>query len=345
MMERNHLERALNDCVPALAALPVVGIGAYARVEAALDVLIALDRIYRNPNDEPYTPLTAALQRIKATAESATALAAHLTPFDAEDSGADHEPVAQLFAKAWTTYSDSTYDHSVGLVVERLKRSGFDDAYFQGKTCFDGGCGTGRLSIAMAKAGARRVVAVDVSEQSLEYLRRTMARYRLSNIEIVRQDVTDLSRFDTASFDFVASNGVLHHTPAPERGIVEHFRVTKPGGTFWLYLYGAGGIYWHVYDQFRPIVTALSLEENHRILRELRMREGLIYTFLDNLRAPRVYFLLDEVLAMLRPHGDFGHRHARGMSVIDDTEMLLATKWGPTILGPQGEIRIVVSKQ
>ncbi len=344
-MDRQALEQSFDECVALLSPLPLVGVGAYARIEAALDVLLALDRVLRNPNDNPYPILLAAATRVKARAEAARIFAGEMMPGAPKSSAEDQQSVAQLYARAWTTYSESTYDHSVGLIEERLRRSGFDEAFFRDKICFDGGCGTGRLSIAMAKAGARRVVAVDVAEESLEYLRRTMQRYRLDNIEPVRQDVTDLSRFETGSFDFVASNGVLHHTPAPERGVVEHFRITRPGGAFWLYLYGAGGLYWDAYDRLRPVVTALDLEENHRILRELRVREGLIYTFLDNLRAPRVYFLQDEILALLRRHGDFEHCYARGMSVVDDTQMLLATKWGATVIGPQGEVRIVVTKR
>jgi ubiquinone/menaquinone biosynthesis C-methylase UbiE len=344
-VDRQALEQSFNECVAMLSPLPLVGVGTYARVEAALDVLLALDRVLKNPNENPYPILMAAATRVKARAEAARIFAGEMMPGDATASAEDRQSVAQLYARAWTTYSESTYDHSVGLVEERLRRSGFDEAFFRGKDCLDGGCGTGRLAIAMAKAGARRVVAVDVAEESLEYLRRTMKRYRLDNIEPVRQDVTDLSRFETGSFDFVASNGVLHHTPAPERGVVEHFRITRPGGAFWLYLYGAGGIYWDVYDRLRPVVTAVDLDENHRILRELHVREGLIYTFLDNLRAPRVYFLQDEILALLRRHGEFEHRYARGMSVIDDTQMLLATNWGATVIGPQGEVRIVVTKR
>jgi asparagine synthetase B (glutamine-hydrolysing) len=47
------------------------------------------------------------------------------------------------------------------------------------------------------------------------------------------------------------------------------------------------------------------------------------------------------------PVGSFlsEHRYARGMSVVDDTQMLLAAKWGATVIGPQGEVRIVVTKR
>jgi len=50
-------------------------------------------------------------------------------------------------------------------------------------------------------------------------------------------------------------------------------------------------------------------------------------------------------LALMRQSGEFTHEYASGMSVIDDTQMLLASKWGPTILGPQGEVRIVATKR
>src|SRR6185437_15838749 len=66
------------------------------------------------------------------------------------------EHTAELFQTAWTTYDDATYDHSVALMEDRLRRSGFDGRFFRGKSCFDGGCGTGRFAIAMAKAGAAK---------------------------------------------------------------------------------------------------------------------------------------------------------------------------------------------
>jgi len=242
-VDAQSIDKSLDDCLPILSALPLEGGGAFARVEAALDMLLALDRILRNPNEDPFVTLTGAVTRVAAIAEAARIRAREMMPSDPKASAEDRQSVAELYARAWTTYSESTYDHSVGLIEQRLRANGFDEAFFRGKVCLDGGCGTGRFAIAMAKAGARKVVAADVSEASLAYLGRTMKRYGIDTVEPVCQDVTDLSRFDTGSFDFVASNGVLHHTQAPERGILEHFRVTKPGGKYWLYLYGAGGIY------------------------------------------------------------------------------------------------------
>jgi ubiquinone/menaquinone biosynthesis C-methylase UbiE len=251
---------------------------------------------------------------------------------------------ADLFEAAWTHYDDATYEHSVGLVKARLEKSGFDKVFFSGATCFDGGCGTGRLSIAMAEGGAKEVVAADIGGESLEYFRRVVARRGLSNIRIVEQDVTDLSGLPSNSFDFVASNGVLHHTTAPDRGIVEHFRITRPGGTFWLYLYGAGGIYWNTYDRLKPIVRGIASRKIREMLSSLDIRQGLIYTYMDNLLAPRVYYRLNQVLDLLRPCAAFEFVHAKGAGPIDDTTQLLACRWGSEVFGSDGEVRIVIKK-
>jgi SAM-dependent methyltransferase len=197
----------------------------------------------------------------------------------------------------------------------------------------------------MALGGAERVVAADIGGESLDYLRRVIERYKLTNIEIVEKDITDLSAWPDESFDFVASNGVLHHTKRPEHGLLEHFRITRRSGVFWLYLYGAGGLYWHVYDRLRPLVSAFSAKEIRSWLTTFGLREGLIYTFLDNLCAPRTYHDTDDVLDLLRARGRLSWRHARGKSVVDDTAQLLASKYGPLIYGPKGEVRIIISRE
>jgi SAM-dependent methyltransferase len=166
----------------------------------------------------------------------------------------------------------------------------------------------------------------------------------LSNVRIIEQDVTNLSSLPSGSFDFVASNGVLHHTSSADEGIVEHFRITRNGGIFWVYLYGAGGLYWDAYDRLKPIVREIAPRRIREILANFEIRQGLIYTYLDNLLAPRVYYRLQQVLDLLRPHATFEFEHAKGVSPIDDTEQLLATRWGAEIFGPDGEVRIVVKK-
>jgi ubiquinone/menaquinone biosynthesis C-methylase UbiE len=341
-----ELTNAIDKVLAAFASVPTAGLGAYLRVQAGLAALVSLEDICSHPDRDPYPLLLSTLAniaRLPATfADSLGHMRRDTTASPGMSDGVGR--TADLFEAAWTQYDDKTYDHSLSLVEGRLAASGFDNKYFAGKTCLDGGCGTGRLSIAMAKAGAKEVVAADIGGESLDYLKKTCARFGLSNIRIVEMDVTNLKEIASDSFDFVASNGVLHHSAAPDRGIVEHFRITRPGGIFWIYLYGAGGFYWEAFDRLKALLSDLQPRTTREILSKMSIRHGLIYTFLDNLLAPRVYYRLKQVLDLLQPHATFDYVHARGMSAIDDTTQLMATRWGKEILGPDGEIRIVVKK-
>ena len=103
-------------------------------------------------------------------------------------------------------------------------------------------------------------------------------------------------------------------------------------------------MYWHLYDLLKPIVLSIPPADIRRILGAFGLREGLIYTYLDNFLAPRMYYDRDEFLKLLKQEGEFTWQHAKGMSEIDDTEKLLNTAYGAQIYGSKGEVRLVVSK-
>ena len=345
-MNNHEFETDTAQLVELAKGLPVGGLGTISRVQAGLTMLVALETINTRQNEDPVPLLRKALGDAKGILSAARSIAPELNPKQlhgkSAETGIPH--TVDLFENAWTTYTPETYEHSVALVRKRLINSGFSEQWFSGKSCFDGGCGTGRLSIAMAQMGAKKVTAVDLGGESLEYFKTVVERYGLSNIEIVQHDVTDLSPWNECSYDFVASNGVLHHTENCDRGIREHFRITKHGGIFWVYLYGAGGVYWSLYDALKPMVLAIPPTDIRKILGAFGLREGLIYTYLDNLLAPRVYYTREQFLSLLRNEGAFSYQHAKGMSEIDDTEILLSTAHGARIYGPDGEIRLVVTK-
>ena len=46
---------------------------------------------------------------------------------------------------------------------------------------------------------------------------------------------------------------MLHHTRSVEKGLREIHRVLKPGGSLYLLLYGAGGIFWPLNYLLRPL--------------------------------------------------------------------------------------------
>jgi ubiquinone/menaquinone biosynthesis C-methylase UbiE len=335
------LEAILDNYCAALSELPATSVDQI--VLSTLGVAITLEDIFAHPERDPGPFLEACLHRQFGFVQEAKQLAPHLERDDRGVGG--HVDTGKLFEAAWTTYTPATYDHSVSLIEQRFRRSGLDEAFFAGKVCFDGGAGTGRLSIAAARMGAAKVVAVDIGQRSLDFLNRQVVRLGITNIITEQADVTDLSRWPDASFDFVASYGVLHHTPDCIRGLREHFRILKPGGTLWLYLYGDGGMYWPVYDRLRLIVARLGSDEVKLALQRMKLREGLIYTYLDNVLASRTYHYESDILAvLLGTDAGATYRRANGSSTIDDVDLCLSTPFGRVIAGPEGEVRLVVKR-
>jgi len=92
------------------------------------------------------------------------------------------------------------------------------------------GAGTGRYSIALAKAGYD-VAAVELTEHNLAILRRNGEG--LTNLRACQGDATNLSDFEKGEFDMTLILGPLYHLydrADVKRAIDEAIRVTKEGG-------------------------------------------------------------------------------------------------------------------
>ena len=137
------------------------------------------------------------------------------------------------------TYADWHADDRLPVDAEEFKqietrifaaspflRQWFDRMDFQGQKVLDVGCGSGALSCRLAKMGAR-VTAIDITEAAVALARRN-ARAQGLDMDIARMDAEDMA-LPPASFDFVFSWGVLHHTDDIETAFREVSRVLKPG--------------------------------------------------------------------------------------------------------------------
>lgn len=102
------------------------------------------------------------------------------------------------------------------------------------KAVLEIGCGMGAMAMNWVRAGAR-VTAIDLTQTAVDGTRRRFELYGLAG-EIRQADGRELPFVD-ASFDYVYSWGVLHHSPDLERSIGEAMRVLKTGGGFGVMLY------------------------------------------------------------------------------------------------------------
>ena len=102
------------------------------------------------------------------------------------------------------------------------------------------GCGTNQAAILAYTNGSANVVAIDVSQASLNHHRVLKDRYDLANLEIHQLAIEDIGTL-RRDFDLIISTGVLHHLADPTRGMRELAACLRPDGVMAVMLYARYG--------------------------------------------------------------------------------------------------------
>lgn len=107
----------------------------------------------------------------------------------------------------------------------------------------DAGCGGQASGIhLLSRFRPENITAVDLSVKNVETSRRIVKQLGYQNVDIRQGNILNLE-FENDSFDFVFSNGVIHHTLSPLRCFLELKRVVKNGGYVFIGVYGYGGLW------------------------------------------------------------------------------------------------------
>jgi SAM-dependent methyltransferase len=93
----------------------------------------------------------------------------------------------------------------------------------------DLGCGAGHVAFALARGGARRIIAYDPSSEMLAVVAREAAARGHDAIETT-VGAAELLPFDSGSFDLVVTRYSAHHWANVPRALEECARVTATGG-------------------------------------------------------------------------------------------------------------------
>ena len=129
-----------------------------------------------------------------------------------------------------------------------------------GRDVLEIGCGTGVHARLLAEAGAR-LTAVDLTPTAVELTRRRLELHGLD--ADVREADAERLPFPDASFDFVWSWGVIHHSQSTDAVVREIARVLRPGGRLALMVYHRGSItYWVQYQLIRGVLGLRLLRES-----------------------------------------------------------------------------------
>jgi SAM-dependent methyltransferase len=105
------------------------------------------------------------------------------------------------------------------------------------------GCGAGFDAFTFIAYGAN-YVGIDVTEANIDRTRQHLGRYQMT--PDVQVAAAERLPFPNESFDFVFSNGVLHHLADPSVGFREAARVLRPKGQAWFIVYHRNSIFYRV---------------------------------------------------------------------------------------------------
>ncbi len=208
-----------------------------------------------------------------------------------------------VYGETFARYTAEEFEQFLRPLELRLEANGISPDVFKAKRCLDAGCGGGRGTVLMARADADDVVAFDFAGQNVQTTRETAKRLGLSNVTTQRGSLLELP-FADESFDIVWCNGVIHHTVDPDRALCEVARVLRPGGHMWLYVYGAGGIYWCLVDFLRQWLCDVDMHTTMFHLAFLDTPTGRIAEFIDDWYVPNLKrYTHEDIVARLTEVG------------------------------------------
>ena len=135
---------------------------------------------------------------------------------------------------------------------------------FQNYYALMAGCGTGDAVIDLGlklRNTDSKIVALDISEASLNIAKARADIHKLKNIEWIHGSLLNLPEMKLGKFDYINSCGVLHHLADPDAGLKALKSVLKDEGCMTLMLYaeyGRTGVY-----QIQELMRLINKDEEN----------------------------------------------------------------------------------
>lgn len=186
-------------------------------------------------------------------------------------------------------------------------RTGLESADYAGKVCLDAGCGIGRFSRVMARAGAKRVIALDAGDSIDAAKSQTDPTLPIS---FVQGHILELP-LKKGCIDRAISIGVLHHTAHPENGFRSISKAVSETGSFSVYLYTRSYLPWHKFTKvpFWQLRIALWGEPIRKIVVRLPKNARLAF-------CKALYVIRMKLLEPLNRSGPLGSKLSSLLQII-----------------------------
>jgi len=253
------------------------------------------------------------------------------------------EKTGEVYYNLWKHFGKKDYHFDTTKILN--KRFEKNNIFIKNIECaLDNGCGSGRYTYALKKLGCKNIWGVDISSNSIAFAKRNNP-YKHEKVQFLTCSVLELP-FENDRFDFVFSNGVLHHTGDIKQGLYEIYRVLKKTGKCWLYLYGGkNSFFWDVVDFCRKILSDVPQHYTQMVMNVLGYTPGRIFHRTDFFYVPiNNRYLENEIVMMLDETGfnDF-KRLKRGTEYDWDEIIFNNPHIDPYIYG-EGEMRFWLTK-
>lgn len=172
---------------------------------------------------------------------------------------AEQEKTAATFGFEWKAFWKGLFDKGdvFGLTFHETAhyfRSslGLTAGDLKGAKVLDAGTGSGRIPMSLQGSGCQ-VYAVDI-HHSLGLVAEKMTSS--GNAQFFRADLLKLP-FRDGFFDVAWSSGVIHHTPDARKAFGAIARTVKPGGRFFVSVYGVDRHHYRLFRHFLPFTPHL----------------------------------------------------------------------------------------
>jgi SAM-dependent methyltransferase/uncharacterized protein YbaR (Trm112 family) len=176
----------------------------------------------------------------------------------------DQAKTNETFSDKWRRFKQYGLEpeHKAFLFGWYCKKLGVPDlealkGFYRGKSrVLEVGPGSGFNTRFIAENCPGEVFALDVSDAAYTTFENTR---HLDNCCVVQADLME-APFADESFDFIIADGVLHHTPNTRAAVEVLYRMVRPGGQFFFYVYrkmGAARVFSDDYirQKFMPLST------------------------------------------------------------------------------------------
>lgn len=254
------------------------------------------------------------------------------------------EPKHQdLFNEVWNRYEDNQYRRYIDRYVHRLKVNKLAPL-IKGRRCIDLGCGNGNFCFALLEQGAAFAAGIDFGAKSVTFAKAWAKRSGTSGRAEFKVATVYKTGYPQASFDFAIQNGVFHHLDDEDRAIREAARILKPGGWFWYYTDGEGGISYDLWDNSVHMLREVPVLYVESVLKKMNVSRDKTAHIMDGLQATYAHTSWDEMTKRLARLGFGNFKRLTGGTATDcDLDAIEADPYGRAKFG-EGDLRILAQR-